>query len=145
MSLAFAAGEIARLHAHAREGYPFEVVGLLAGDATGRRVTRVVPLVNERADSPRNRYVVSGLVVARAEAAVEADGLTVLGTYHTHPDHPARWSDYDRDHALPNLSYVIVSVQGGDGTPTVVDTRCWRLREDRTTMDPEPIDILEAA
>ena len=53
------------LHAHAREGYPHEVVGVLAGRVG--RIDRVRPLINERADSPRNRYQVSGLTVMRAE------------------------------------------------------------------------------
>ncbi len=139
MGVILPSGQRARLWAHACEGYPHEVVGLLAGDRRTGRVVRAVPLVNERADSPRNRYVVSGLVVHRAEAAIEAEGLDLIGTYHSHPDHPARYSDYDRDHALPNLSYVIVAV-----TPRgVVDTRAWRLREDRSAMDEEPVLIPE--
>lgn len=139
MTLRIAAGELARLHAHAEAGYPHEVVGLLAGDAATGLVSRVHPLVNERADSPRNRYVVSGLVVYRAEQALNAEGLDVLGTFHSHPDHPARYSEYDRDHALPNLVYAIVSVREG----RVADTLAWRLREDRSAMDPVRIEILE--
>jgi proteasome lid subunit RPN8/RPN11 len=125
--------ELTRLHAHATEGYPFEVVGILAG--RDGRVERVCPLVNERADSPRNRYEVSGIVVYRAQQALEDEGLFVLGYYHSHPDHPARYSDYDRDHALPNVSYVITAVHQG----AIADTRSWRLREDRSAMDEEPL------
>ena len=140
MTLAIERAELARLHAHAVEGYPHEVVGILAG-RPGGSVTRVVPLLNERADSPRNRYQVSGLVLAKAERTLENDGYSVLGYYHSHPDHPARYSDYDRDHALPNLSYVIVSVRPGE----VVDTLSWRLREDRSAMDPETLNVVETA
>ena len=139
MSLQVDGAELERLFAHAREGYPHEVVGILAGERDGARVTRVHALINERADSPRNRYEVSGLTLMRAEQALEDQGLTILGYYHSHPDHPARYSDYDRDHALPNLSYVIVSVHGGQ----VVDTLSWRLRDDRSAMDPETIRIME--
>ena len=135
MALILVSAERERMHAHVVEGYPFEVVGLLAGSRAEHRVSRVVPLVNERADSPRNRYSVSGLVVHRAEEALTAAGFDVLGTYHSHPDHPSRWSDFDRDHALPNLSYVIVSVLGGE----VATTQSWRLRDDRSVMDEEPI------
>ena len=140
MTLAIERAELARLHAHVVEGYPHEVVGILAG-RPGGPVTRVVALVNERADSPKNRYQVSGLVLAKAERALETDGYAVLGYYHSHPDHPARYSDYDRDHALPNLSYVIVSVRPGE----VVDTLSWRLREDRSAMDPETLHVVETA
>lgn len=127
------------VHDHVREGHPHEVVGILAGDAASRTVREVVALVNERADSPRNRYQVSGWALAKAEDSLEARGLDVLGYYHSHPDHPARYSEYDRDHALPNLSYVIVSVHA-DG---VRDTLSWRLTDDRTAMDAEPIEILD--
>jgi proteasome lid subunit RPN8/RPN11 len=68
-------------------------------------------------------------------AKLDAEGLEVVGYYHSHPDHPARYSDFDRDHALPNMSYVITSVVGG----SIADTRSWRLRDDRTAMDEETI------
>lgn len=130
------AGEPLRtIRAHVAEGYPHEVVGILAG--RNGRVERVTALVNERADSPQNRYQVSGLVLMRAEAVLEAEGFTILGYYHSHPDHPAACSDFDRDHALPNLSYVIVSVQRGEP----VDFRSWRLREDRSAMDEQPLRL----
>lgn len=137
MSLRFERPELARMHAHAAEGYPHEVVGILAGEPG--RVTRIAPLINERADSAHNRYKVSGLTLARAEQALEDEGLAILGYYHSHPDHPAQYSEYDRDHALPNLSYVIVSVRGGE----IADTLSWRLRDDRSAMDPEALDLLE--
>ncbi|MBX2798992.1 MAG: M67 family metallopeptidase [Myxococcales bacterium] len=116
-----------RLHAHAEEGYPHEAVGC--------GVARAHALINERSDSPANRYKVSGLTLMRAQQQLEDEGLHILGYYHSHPDHQAQYSDFDRDHALPNLSYVIVSVQGG----AVTDTLSWRLREDRSAMDPEPL------
>jgi proteasome lid subunit RPN8/RPN11 len=125
--------QLETLHSHAREGYPHEVVGILAGPPG--RVDRVVALVNERADSPQNRYLVSAMTLFRAEQRLEAEGLAVLGYYHSHPDHPALYSDFDRDHALPNLSYVITAVHGGQ----IVDTRSWRLRDDRSAMDEEPL------
>lgn len=139
MKLGFQRSEIERMHEAAREGYPHEVVGILAGEPGSGHVSRVRPLVNERADSAHNRYKVSGLLLMRAEQALNAEGLEVLGYYHSHPDHPAQYSDYDRDHALPNLSYVIVAVHQGE----VVDTLSWRLREDRGAMDPELIQIEE--
>jgi len=137
MSLRIPQAELKRLHAHAVKGYPHEVVGILAGTRANGEVARVQPLVNERADSPRNRYRVAGLVVLRAEQALEAEGLEILGYYHSHPDHPAQYSDYDRDHALPNLSYLITAVHEG----VVVDTLSWRLVEDRSRMNPETILI----
>ena len=40
-------------------------------------------------------------------------GELVLGFYHSHPDHPARPSEYDREHAWPFYSYVIVAIEQG--------------------------------
>jgi molybdopterin synthase sulfur carrier subunit len=133
-------GPLGRMRTHVVEGYPYEVVGILAGDRATNTVTHAVPLINERADSPANRYQVSGLILAKTERSLEAEHLAILGYYHSHPDHPAQYSDFDRDHALPNLSYVIVSVLAG----VVADTRSWRLRDDRSAMDAEDIAILEA-
>lgn len=135
MSLTLPQTELEKLHAHAQEGYPHEVVGIIAGDKQAQQVSRIQPLINERADYAHNRYKVSGLTLMRAEQALEAQGLEILGYYHSHPDHPSQYSDYDREHALPNLSYVIVSVMNG----LVVDTASWRLKEDRSAMDSEPI------
>ncbi len=130
----FDAGELERLWAHAREGYPYEVVGVLAGHAG--HVERVEPLRNERTDV-KNRYRVSGLTLMKAERRLEAGGLEILGYYHSHPDHHAQYSAYDRDHALPNLSYVITAVHDG----VVVDTQSWRLLEDRSAMQSEALAI----
>jgi proteasome lid subunit RPN8/RPN11 len=61
----------------------------------------------------------------------------VVGYYHSHPDHPARPSGYDRDHAWPWYSYVIVSVEAGSAR----DTRSWVLDDDRATFQPENLEV----
>ena len=129
----FAASVMARIHAHVEEGYPHEVVGVMGGDRETGDVTDIVALINERADSPKNRYEVSGLTLMKAERGLEARGLEIVGYYHSHPDHPSQYSDFDREQALPNMSYPIVSVREGK----VADLRCWRLKDDRSAMDPE--------
>jgi proteasome lid subunit RPN8/RPN11 len=139
MTITIPRAELSRLHAHAEEGFPHEVVGILAGTRADNTVTRVAVLVNERADSAHNRYTVSGLALARAEQKLVDEGLEIVGYYHSHPDHPAQYSDFDRDHAWPNMSYVIVSVLAGRASTTL----SWRLRDDRSAMDAEPISIVE--
>jgi len=136
MTLLFPPAELDKLHAHATEGYPHEVVGILAGRRSEGQVTLVQPLVNERAET-HNRYRVDGLLLMKAERKLEADGFEVVGYYHSHPDHTAEYSAYDRDHALPNMSYLICSVVNG----AVADTLSWRLVEDRSSMEAEPISI----
>ncbi len=142
--LVLRSGARLRLAAHALRGYPHEVVGLLLGSAARAEVSAEVwearPLENEQEQDPARRFVVSGLRLARAEAAAEAEGFDVLGYYHSHPDHPASWSDEDRDQALPGRSYLIASVSGVVGAPTLEALRCWRLAEDRSEMLEERLD-----
>src|SRR2546430_7306105 len=65
----------------------------------------------------------------------DRDGLEVIGVYHSHPDHPPAPSAFDREHAWPWLSYVIVGVgQGRAG-----ELKSWVLAHDRGTFDQEPI------
>jgi len=124
---------------HAQAGYPSEVVGIIAGSKTHNRISLVQSLENERSDT-NNRYKVSGLTLYRATQALEAEGLDILGYYHSHPDHPSQYSDFDRDHALPNLSYLIISVQKG----TAAQLQSWRLTEDRSLMLEETIDFFDS-
>ena len=123
---------------HATMSYPDECCGVFIGraleDATV--VERVLSVGNERQDSRHNRYLISPETVLAAQKEARALGLDVVGYYHSHPDHPARPSDFDREHAWPWVSYLIVSLQGRK----VVDTRSWRLSEDRERFDEEGID-----
>jgi proteasome lid subunit RPN8/RPN11 len=140
--------ELDRLHGHVVAGYPHGVVGMLAGDRATGRIARIVPLENERAAPPERRYRVDGLSLMRRERALEAEGLDVLGHYHSHPDHPAMYSDADRDQALPDRSCLIAAVHGplgpeGDGETTrVTDVRAWRLADDRSEMLCDDLVVL---
>ena len=58
-----------------------------------------------------------------------------------HPDHPARPSPYDLDHAWPVFTYVIVAVEGGE--PRALTS--WRLRDDRSAFDEEPVVVEPSA
>ena len=49
---------------------------------------------------------------------------------------PARPSQYDRDHALPWYSYVIIAVENGRAT----DTASWIFRDDRSSFQEEEIE-----
>ncbi len=106
-----------------------------------REIRQLFPLVNRRDDSPRNRFSVTAEDVLAAEKAARELGLEVVGWYHSHPDHPARPSEYDRDHAWPWYSYIIVSVQSG----APQDMTSWRLNDDRAEFSPEGIEIRHRA
>jgi len=123
---------------HGEASYPEECCGFLIGRVRGdvTAVERVLPVANERQDSRHNRYVINPETVLAAHKEARAAGADVVGYYHSHPDHPSRPSDFDREHAWPGLSYLIVSVQKG----RVADARSWRLADDRDRFDEEVID-----
>ena len=135
--LRIGAGDLARIHAHGEAAYPEECCGVLIGrDGAGGQpatVERILAADNERADSRHNRYVISPRSLLAAQREARASGLDVVGYYHSHPDHPARPSEFDREHAWPGTSYVIVSVERGKA----VDCRSWRLRDDRAAFEEE--------
>lgn len=134
--------EIARrIRAHGVETYPHECCGAMLGrDGDGwREVAELLPLANRRDDSPRNRFEVTPDDVRLAEKTAREKKLELIGWYHSHPDAPARPSDYDRNHAWPWYSYVIVSVQKG----LPADMTSWRLHDDREAYDPEAIETVK--
>lgn len=142
---------------HGAREYPNECCGVLLGAANEdlKEVREVVPLANLRRDpkraqkllpldelgreSGRNRFLIDPLEQLKVEKDARARGLEVLGYYHSHPDHPARPSSYDRDHAWPWYSYVIVSVEQGD--PKALTS--WVLAEDRSRFDEEAVEVLK--
>lgn len=128
-----------------REGaaaYPNECCGILYGTdvttdgQTRRRVDRLEAVANEFEEEERyHRFLITPQTLMNAEKAAGARGELVLGFYHSHPNHPARPSEYDRQHAWPFYSYVIVAVanrQPGDMT-------CWVLDESTEQFQPQPI------
>jgi proteasome lid subunit RPN8/RPN11 len=123
---------------HAAVSYPDECCGVLIGRSSGDStvVERVLSVGNERQDSRHNRFLISPETVLAAHKEALNLGLDVVGYYHSHPDHPARPSDFDREHAWPGVSYLIVSLEGRK----VVDCRSWRLADDREGFDEEWID-----
>ena len=122
---------------HGAEDYPNETCGAMLGvDGEGDREVRALfPLVNRRDDSPRNRFSVTADDVRGAEKAATQQGLELIGWYHSHPDHPASPSEFDREHAWPWYSYVIVSVALGQPQ----DLTSWRLVDDRSRFEPEEV------
>ncbi len=127
------------IETRAVESYPHECCGALLGDdrKSRREALHVFPLVNRREDSPRNRFSITPEDFRAAEQAARARGLELIGWYHSHPDHPALPSEYDREHAWPWYSYIIVSV--ADRKPG--EMKSWRLADDRARFEPEQIEV----
>jgi proteasome lid subunit RPN8/RPN11 len=124
----------AAIRAHGAETYPNECCGALIGrDGV---VTETLALPNMTDEGPRTRFRVTPKDYREAERRASEAGSELLGFYHSHPDHPARPSQYDLDHAWPFFAYVIVSVREGVSG----DMTLWRLREDRSAFDQEDLN-----
>lgn len=143
--------DVERIHRHGAAGYPNESCGFLLGrEVDGRRVVmEVAPLENvwqtaesnpyevRPGDSARNRSLVDPKDYLRIDREARQKGMDILSFYHTHPDHPARPSEFDRRHAVPYLIYVILAVERG--VPR--EMTAWLLSEDGSQFLPESICI----
>jgi proteasome lid subunit RPN8/RPN11 len=127
--LVLAPGVAGAIRRHGEETYPHECCGALVGG--NGSADAVVELPNTTEEGPRRRFLVRPSDYRLAEQRAGALGAELLGFYHSHPDHPARPSQYDLDHAWPTFAYVIVSVAAG----AAADMTVWWLKDDRTIFE----------
>ncbi|MEO0541922.1 MAG: M67 family metallopeptidase [Cyanobacteria bacterium P01_A01_bin.105] len=158
MGLTLTPDHIRTLQADAQQAYPHEGCGLLLG--TIDRATRHcdlhhVKLVHNAwepsvastltelsapgaaAPTRSRRYWIDPKDMLTIQREARAVGLSIIGVYHSHPDHVAVPSECDRAIAWPDYAYIIVSVDHG----SAVDLQCWRL-DDRDQFQPEPITVI---
>jgi len=140
----------ASIRRHGQETYPHECCGALVG--RDDHVADVVPLPNTTEEGPRRRFLVRPSDYREAERKAGELGGELLGFYHSHPDHPARPSQYDLDHAWPTFAYIIISVVDGDAAlpgrsaaaghapprengAKAGDMTVWYLEDDRSSFE----------
>lgn len=145
MNTRIAHGVLAEIRRHLVAAYPSEGCGLLLGTrgANGDVVVRrQLPVPNRRATDGggRTRYLIGPEDFLTAEREASQASLVVVGTYHSHPDVPARPSAYDTTHAWPSCCYLIASVFGGD----VREERVWELRDDRSGFLERELEVKES-
>ena len=122
------------------EAYPNECCGILFGSDVdgGHAVKALKPIDNARESGEQyHRFLITAEDMVQAELETRKLGLDIVGFYHSHPDHPARPSDYDRDHALPFYSYIILRV--AEGQPELMTS--WQLQLSREAFDSEELEI----
>lgn len=131
------------MHMHARQTYPEECCGILLGNEEGgqKHVTDIVRIQNAREENRNRRFVITPEDYRDAERRAAGAGQTVLGFYHSHPDHPAVPSQFDLDHAMPWCSYIIIAVDAG----IPVATRSWVLADDRSAFHEEEVGFPSTA
>ncbi len=128
-ALTITAGVDAGIRRHGEETYPHECCGALVG--RDGHVTAIVALPNTTDEGPRRRFMVRPSDYQLAERRATERGGDLLGFYHSHPDHPARPSQYDLDHAWPTFAYIIVAVAAAKAAAMTV----WFLKDDRSRFE----------
>ncbi len=122
---------------HCKKDYPYECCGILIGDFDTRKVEKIFEAENTRKDRMADRYEIKPEDLFKGEKLARELSLDVIGYYHSHPDHPNRPSEYDRERAFAGMSYVIVGIQNGvDLAP-----KSWVLNENQQ-FDEEIIKII---
>jgi proteasome lid subunit RPN8/RPN11 len=113
--------EYESLRRHGEETYPYECCGVLLGkfQDAGRIVQHVIRCGNTRDDRPQDRYHIDPKELIAAQRQAAQQGMEIVGFYHSHPDHPAQWSQTDLAEAhWLGCSYVITAVEKGTANRT---------------------------
>jgi proteasome lid subunit RPN8/RPN11 len=111
----------AEIRAHGEKTYPHECCGALLGvhGDEGWSIQAAVRSGNTRTDSAHNRYQISPVELLKIERGARAQGLDIAGFYHSHPDHPAQWSQTDLAEAhWLGCCYIITAVEQGKAALT---------------------------
>jgi len=128
------------IRADGEKAYPNECCGVLIGEVDNegvKTVKRTLTIDNAREEGEQyNRFLITPEDMMKAEQSARVMKLDVVGFYHSHPDHPSAPSGYDRDHALPFYSYIIVSVDKGKSQILT----SWELKDDRSDFVQEKVN-----
>ena len=131
----------AAIRKHGEETYPHECCGILLGreEEGDNRIVEAIRAGNTRTDSAHNRYHIAPQDLVRAQREGRAKGLDIIGFYHSHPDHPAMWSQTDLAEAhWMSCSYVITAVEKGVAQQTNSFLLMGTSEEDKR-LEAEPI------
>lgn len=144
-----------QMYGHAQKTYPEECCGLLLGRFQDNRETIVVevwetenaweterklfasvsPEANHSGLSKRNRFTIDPAVLLKAQKYARSENLSIVGIYHSHPDHACYPSEFDRAIAWETYSYLIMSINSGK----VVACRSWVLNDQLSQFQEETI------
>ncbi|MDR3230575.1 MAG: M67 family metallopeptidase [Synergistaceae bacterium] len=139
--ITFSAKVKSAIRLEGERAYPDECCGVLLGrfgeDENCGEAMEIFPVSNGReAEEQYHRFVIQPDDFMKVEMEARGRGLDVLGFYHSHPDHPALPSDYDREHALPFYFYVILTVEKGQARTLTG----WKLAADRARFIQKPLN-----
>lgn len=126
---------------HAEKEYPHECCGFIigTGDTEAMKGIEYLPVINTKDVNRERRFLIDPLAYQDAEDFADERGLSIVSIVHSHPDHPDKPSEFDRGHAWPGFSYIIISVEGGKAK----NYRSWQLNQDRRDFSEETIKIIQ--
>ena len=130
-----------KIQTHGENTYPNEGAGLMLGkEENGIRVVEsLIFLENAREEeNQHNRYLITAEDMLQGEKEASRRSSSILGIFHSHPDHPNLPSEYDREFAIPWYSYLITSVYASKSALS----RCWRLEDGRESFSEESIQVI---
>jgi proteasome lid subunit RPN8/RPN11 len=142
--------QITAIKTQAEQAYPQECCGLLLGSLKRenntdiKAIAALYPIANTWGDpenpladgeTSQRRFLIDPAAFKQGHDYAYRQGLGVVGTYHSHPNHAAVPSDFDRQHAFPwGFSCVIVSVHNG-----VAAEVCSWILDEQEQPQPEPL------
>lgn len=110
-----------KIEKEAEESYPFECCGIILGSIEqSKKIAHSIKSIvnNFGLGEEYHRFLITAEDMLKCELYARQNGFDIVGFYHSHPDHPAVPSEYDREHALPVYSYAITSVKNGKAEKT---------------------------
>ena len=125
---------------HAEDDYPHECCGFILGEFNEDQSfgEKYLPAKNTKEENRERRFLIDPNAYQNAEDEADKQKLSVISIVHSHPNHPDKPSDFDRDHAWPGFSYIIISVYLGK----VKSYKSWQLHQDRKFFIEENINII---
>ena len=130
-----------RMLKEAKAAYPHECCGLFVGtiNDSGKKVHEVYPVENKNKVRAADRYEIDPKEFDRIDREAAKKGWSITGIYHSHPDHPAEPSAFDKDcaSAWVEYSYIIISVKDGVDD----ELRCWRFDTGKQDVEEEEVKV----
>jgi proteasome lid subunit RPN8/RPN11 len=131
-------GALEEVRAHAVEGYPNEICGMLVAEPGTDVISRTRRVRNTIVERARDRYEMDPVEQIRIQRELDREGREIVGYYHSHPDHPASASITDSSRSWAGPVYLIVASRlGGTG-----EANAFVAEADGGPMRPEPVEIV---
>ncbi len=132
---------INRMLKEAKNAYPYECCGLIVGNNndTGKVVHEIYPVENKNKVRAEDRYEIDPKEFDKTDREATKKGLNIIGIYHSHPDHPAAPSAFDKECAnvWTEYSYIIISVKNG----VEEELKSWRFDSEKQEIEEEEVKI----